>query len=295
MILAETTNNKFLLKNQFFLGTMAYGLSTNLSLLLEHPFETIKTQWQKRNQINSISKITSIIYQEKGLGGFYHGLTPNLLKTSIKNLFRWPSMIFLPNFYKKFIEKSTLYFDSLPKILTGITISNVEVLVLTPLERLKVYLMTEKSNLSTFFNKHKGNTITELFKGLGPNYWKTNVGWFTFIVSDHYFKKMWKTSFDRKRLNYLDLLGISGLVGLATTLTTMPFDFLKTQAQLENSGDKVSMKKKSTFKSLWEYCSKNKFRTLYTGWNMRFSQTIINSIFAVILLEKLEHDFKMLH
>ncbi len=260
----------------------------NLGLLLEHPFETIKTQWQKKNKVNSVVGITNLIYKERGIGGFYKGLAPNLLKTSCKNLFRWPAMIYLPDYFKSLIQTSPFYFDSLPKVLTGLVISNVEVFGFNPLERIKVALMTEKMSLSTFFSKHQGNLINELFKGLGPSFWKTNVSWMTFILSDHYLKRLWKEGFEKKILSGFDLLAIPGLVGLASTLTAMPFDFLKTQAQLETE----KIQQRSTMRALSDHFSKSGIKMLYTGWNLRFSQTMINSAIAVHLLEKFETDYK---
>ena len=200
-------------------------------------------------------------------------------------------MIYVPPFFKQYLDKSPLYFDSLPKILTGVTISNVEVKILRPLERLKIYLMTETANMSSFFKKHKGNLYRQLFKGLGPNYWRTNMGWFTFLITDHYCKKLWKDGFGRKELKTFDFLCISAIVGCASTLTILPFDFIKTQAQLEIN---VGLPTKRTLTMMSEYIKVGNTSVLYRGWQFRLSQFMISSIVAVTLLEKLEREFKEL-
>ena len=293
-MIVEVPKYKIKKKTKFFITTMLVGMSSNISLFLEHPFEAIKTQWQKRNSIKKLSEVTSLMYKETGIFGFYKGLAPNLIKASFRNLFRWPSMIYLPNYFKKYLEHKPFYFDSLPKVLTGFAIANLEVFILNPLERLKIFLMTEKSYASTFFKKHKGHLWKELNKGLGPSYWKTNMGWLSFILSNHYLKRFWKEYLGRKHLRMGDLLTISSLVGVACTLSTMPFDFLKTQAQMESDG-KDNQKRRGTLRLLFDHFANNNLRVLYTGWHLRFSQTIINSFVAVTLLEKLETDFKKLH
>jgi len=288
----EIPSFKIKKNHKFFMKTMFLGLSFNFGLFIEHPFDTIKTQWQKKFNFQKATEVSSHIYKETGIAGFYRGLTPNLLKSSCKNLFRLPAMIYLPDIYKKSVKDVPFYFDSLPKIMAGISFVNFEVYVLTPLERLKVFLMTENSSISGFFKKYKGDIRHQLFKGLGPTYWKSNVGLLTFILSNHYLKRFWKECLGRKGFSPADYLGISSLVGLTCTFTTMPFDFLKTQAQIETQ-DK-NEKPKGTIKSLLEHYQKSQLKMLYTGWNLRFSQTLINSTIGVILLETLENDYQSL-
>jgi len=278
---------------KFFMKSMMFGLYFNISVVLEHPFETLKTQWQKRYTLANITTTSTQIYKESGINGFYKGLVPNLIKSSIKNIFRLPAMIYLPGIFKKYLAKTGFYFDSLPKILAGISFSNFEVFLLTPLERLKVFLMTESVGMTGFYKKHKGNIIRQLYKGLGPTYWKTNTGILTFIISNHYIKRFWKEHLGRERLSSYDYLTIATIVGSLGAFTTMPFDFLKTQAQLERKDGNT--KQESTLKQLLRHFRQNNVKVLYTGWHLRFSHTIIGSLVGVILLEKFENDFRKLH
>lgn len=99
------------------LGAMRSGIC----LTLEHPLESIKVQWQSQFQIKGINNVVNYIYQEKGLTGFYRGFTPNLIRVIIKQLYRWPMMIYFPQFYNKNLSHSIIEkFEGLPKILSGI-------------------------------------------------------------------------------------------------------------------------------------------------------------------------------
>jgi len=291
----ESPNTNYgISRTSLFIRTILLGVTnSNLALLFEHPIETIKTQWQRKNQLKKFTDVGKFIYSESGLKGFYKGLTPNLLYRSIRNSFRWPTMIFLPNKFKSLTEELPFYIDSLPKILTAMTIAFSEVYILTPLERVKIFLMTETSNIFNFYALHKNSLKKELFRGIGPSLWKVNVAWFSFIISDHYLKLLWKDTFNRKVLSMYDLLIISFGVGLSCTIACMPFDFVKTQAQMEKKNKSIELK--GTLRPLYHYISNRQVGILYTGWKLRLSQFVINSIVSVSLLEKLENDYQKLH
>jgi hypothetical protein len=184
-------------------------------LFLEHPLESIKTQWQTKIDIKHKHEIVRHIFQEKGLIGFYRGFIPNLIRVSIKQLYRWPMMLYFPKFYKKYSPYNT---DGFAKVLTGLTIANIEIFIICPLDRLKIYFMTQdkvnKSVFTYFLYRHGENLSKELFAGLGPSFWRSNISWVSFLYLDHISKRTVKNYKQEEVLTFLDLLVISVFVGI---------------------------------------------------------------------------------
>jgi hypothetical protein len=69
----------------------------------------------------------------------------------------------------------------------------------------------------------------------------------------------------------------------------MPFDFVKTQMQKEDS-----INKQSTLSTLNFYYKNFGLRILYTGWQFKILQYVTQSLFTVTTLEILENKSKTL-
>ena len=64
---------------------------------IEHPLDSIKTQWQAKPHFRHELAIARDIYGRKGIAqGFYAGSIPNLTRCIMKNIYRYPLMIGLP-------------------------------------------------------------------------------------------------------------------------------------------------------------------------------------------------------
>jgi len=278
-------NTQFLVKSMFF------GLSFNVTKFVEHPVETISSQWRRLSTFNRRLLTRATFYKESILSAWKKGTSPTNQKNIVKNLLRLPAMIYLPNIFRDYVKKFPFYFDSLPKILAGIVFSNFEVYCLAPLERLKLKLIAEKSSFSTILRtrigSNRSNVTKNLFKGLGPTYWITLSGWQTFILLNHYLKIHWKENLGRKQLSTNDLFLISCIVGLASNIMTRPFYYIRNQQNIKPID-------KATLSLLANYWSKNGVRAIYSGWYLRFPQSLINITIGVILLEKFETDYKSL-
>ena len=117
-------------------------------------------------------------------------------------------------------------------------IAGFEVIIITPTERLKVWLMTKESsnkNIRYFFQNSN-----HLFRGLNLVFWKQNVSWVTFLGTDEVMKKFIrkkKNIKDTQMLSFWELLAVSVVVGLVNTSSVMPLDFLKTRIQKYGSED----------------------------------------------------------
>lgn len=261
-----------------------------LGLIVEHPFDMVKTR-QQAYPHHTFRRIVSDVSKNEGIRGFYSGFVPNSGRVIIKQLYRWPAMLLLPPYFAKTIPESwQKEYSSLPKVATGLTIATFESYVTTPLERLKVYLMTsEGSNKSIrkFLDITQEHRFTEFFRGSNAMFPRQLISWVTFLVSDEKLKNRERTLKNSEELSFASLMKVALLVGVINTLAIMPFDMVKTNLQksdhVANSG---------LFKTMRQIQSQYGFSAFYRGWQVKMAQYMINSAFSVTALDLLEAKFK---
>lgn len=102
-------------------------------------------------------EVAKMIYKESGILGFYRGYIPNTIRVVYKQLYRFPLMIYLPNLNQgKLSQTQTKNFKAyVGKTFAGLALGLIDVFLVNPLERIKVWLMTNhtKSKLKVFLAK----------------------------------------------------------------------------------------------------------------------------------------------
>mmetsp|Transcript_41285 Transcript_41285/g.47594 ORF Transcript_41285/g.47594 Transcript_41285/m.47594 type:complete len:166 (+) Transcript_41285:192-689(+) len=139
-----------------------------------------------------------MIKKEKGLKGLYSGFATNFSKHMFKSLYRYPLVSTLPRFYAKLFGSEYNNHVHSMKLLTSLTIAFVEAGLITPFERLQVFIMTSKysnKNYSDFYHMSKSKLRVELFKGFSPYFTKQVVAWTTFLQSDAFYKRQMRRIF----------------------------------------------------------------------------------------------------
>lgn len=125
--------------------------------------------------------------------GFYAGALPNMTRCLLKNSYRYPLMVGLPNFYKSKMPVSIQEHKSLLKFLTSVNIALVESIITCPVERLKVFFMTQavenRVTYRQFFQNNQANLFKELFRGFGPLFMRQSMAWIVFLQTDLLVKK----------------------------------------------------------------------------------------------------------
>ena len=180
--------------------------------------------------------LTWNLYKSSGISGFYSGSVPNMLRMASKQLYRWPLMMSLPPLYQRLLIPSGKTASPservLLKSLSGFTLACLEVLVLCPLERLKVWLMTKDqgTSLRTHF---RGDTslMGALYQGAGVLLVKQIVSWVSFLFLDEVGKAALRVQNGKDELSFWDLQLVSVWVALGCTALTYPIDLVKTRVQ----------------------------------------------------------------
>lgn len=255
-----------------------------IGLVIEHPFDSVKTRLQANSELSSVVHAMKDIWTNKGWKGFYAGYTANSIRAGLKQTYRWPLMFALPPFYKEAIP-----IPSSEKLLTGLTIANIEVFVISPLERIKVHVMTsnEKKGIRALFKANQHYRIADLYRGLRASYARQNVSWISFLMADDQCKKITRSFTKKKDLSYSNLLAIGVTVGIVNTAATLPFDYIKTLFQKQNP----LHHKEKVFKTLVQIIQNQGIKTVYTGWKPKIIQYILQSTLTVSLMDKFEQAF----
>eukprot|EP00347_Sterkiella_histriomuscorum_P019430 403341656 len=272
-----------------YLGSSLVGMARVLiGFPIEHPIDSIKTQWQAKPYMKNEMAIIKDIYQTKGIKGFYAGSLPNLTRVLIKNSYRYPLMVGLPRFYNENLPPAISQNKPLQKLLTGSSIALVESVITCPIERTKVYFMTtQQKGLSYkhfYQNVVKGDKIHELFRGFTPLFMRQSTAWIVFLQADLAVKSWIRKSMnipEKERIPTKYLMPASILVALANTTAVMPFDCVKTHME---KVDPTSTYLR-TFQKIYSQAGILGF---FTGIRLRFLLYLTNAIFIVNILEKLD-------
>lgn len=278
-----------------FLG-MARGIGGSP---FEHPFDFIKTRYQAQmNTMHAQNELTLIkkVYKSQGIRGFYAGFIANTLRVALKSFYRFPLILFFPNFYGSVLTEKYHCI-----VATGLSIASAEALIITPFARLKIFEMTRAhdgvhrrgGNWGGYRNfilqrGHGGDNLPrELFRGTSAVLVRQVISWSSFLLVDQ-----WSRAFMRAYLNLeehdaiptLYLLPTAVVVGIVNTTVTMPFDTVQTLMQKAGA----ATEKTSVLGVLKHVHSSKGASGLVAGWRPRLVQYAIHAFFTENLLQWLE-------
>lgn len=249
-----------------------------ISLVLEHPLEVIRTRWQLAARENLKSIIQGIL-AHKGVRGFYSGALPHLARLLIKQAYRYPLMLILPACYGALVGRGLF-----TSFLTGLTIALGEIFLITPLERLKVWLITshqQTQSLGSFFTLNKGAFIKELYRGLSAMAPRQVLTWVVFMVTHDWLVASAKMYVGTSVLPLTVLVAISLIEGGIHGALVLPFDCLKTHMQKYQA--KESLYIVDVALSIYKRYG---IRGFYAGW---WATLIKYSIHALLTTPALEY------
>jgi len=260
-------------------------------LALEHPLETIRVQLQANERV-AASKIVKSTFQRFGFKGFYAGFTPNMCRCTLKNMYRWPLMIYCPDLAKRMLSKKVVKkYDGIHKICGGFMIAMVDAVLLCPFDRLKVYLMTnfskDRSLRNIFMSPGK---LRSVFVGLDLQIYRQVLSWITFLFFEYRFRNLAKEMKGIEKNQLLDIPArflASSAVGVINCLIILPVDMLKTRYQMAGH-DLTLVRKRSISATAKQIYKEGGLRHFYAGWNVRILQYLVQSFAFGQLMDFLE-------
>ncbi|CAI2373254.1 unnamed protein product [Moneuplotes crassus] len=266
-----------------------------------HPFDVLKANWQTNPHLKNELAVGRMIKSTKGVAGFYSGILTNCTKQVCKSSYRYPLISGLPRFYSQLFGLDIEKHKYKLKMLTSLSVTSVEASVITPFERLQVFIMTSqntKSNYSDFLKEIKGNARKELFKGFSPYFARQIVAWTTLLLSDTFYKnkvrQFWDIPKDQMITGY-KLLLCTMSVTVTTIIIAMPFDNIKTYIQknskeMRPEGHKeVDKAKVGIRKAVSRIYNKGGLLGFFVGWRLKMCTYFITSSLAVTMIEWLDN------
>lgn len=241
---------------------VARGIGTEI---LVCPIELIKLRQQCSNKSESSYKVAKQIFQNEGIRSFYNGLTPQLLKTCVKQVWCWPMIIELPKFFKFYGLN-----DFEQQIATGISISTVDSFGTVHLEKVRVvYATSKKTSLPLI------DILKEGWKGFSTYWVKRSVNMVAFLTAQEYLRKNNREG--SEELKPYEMLKVGAEVALFVSCVGAPFDLANTLKQAKNLNPLHLLNRKDIVK-------------LYRGWPMNTLSLVIQNIASIFLFEKLRQN-----
>jgi hypothetical protein len=252
----------FTKKNWAWSSLLGVGRSLFVHSLI-YPLEVVKIRQQCSPVQEKSTRIAMAMLRQEGIGAFYKGLAPQLLKTSIKQIWCWPLITEMPTVLQRY------HIDHLgQQALTGLTIATIDAAISTPLERAKIVSAFKGTSKFCFNNPYSIG-----WRGFATHWSKLSVNWMAFLTAQKYLRNQ-ASGPSQQPLSFSQLTKIGIEVGLIVSLVSAPFDLANTLKQAQNL-------------TLSQLFSRSGFFKLYRGWPLNAVSLSIHNIASVTLIEKL--------
>lgn len=269
-----------------------------------HPFDAVKTKLQAQGTsphqpgyFTARGQIKAIL-RDEGLRGFYRGGMANLARMMAKNAYRTPARPALKSTFTRMVPDSSTTRGKLAvNSLTGLSLATMDAVLLTPLERMKVWLMTVPRggpSLSVQFRAWvaSGALFGQLSRGMAPNIMRASSSWGCYLTVEE--------SVDDAVKRSLYFAGQHWLMGeiarsLATGIfgggfhvaATMPFDNCKTQFQKHGSRE-VRARGATARVLLRIYRERGLLAGVYAGWTVRLPHYVVVGAVQAQLIPRID-------
>lgn len=264
-----------------------------------HPFDLLKTRMQADPHISSAVLLTKKIFQETGIRGFYVAGIPNLTRSIIKETYRSPLRGFLASLYDEALPNAN---KGSKATITSLSMAVTDTFLITPLERIKVWLMTKYSHnksFNDFFSQRKSDISwgQHLFKGASISMVRSSISWSTFLVPETMIRDAVVRHSPRvldknnPQLPFAEKLLIGSLGGVINGLCTLPFDTVKTNVQKEGYLEKAGLKEMMKIgKDL--VAEHGIIKGLYPAFSVRLLHYSIVGIITSDVIQKVDQVWK---
>ena len=259
---------------------------------LEQPMDAIKTTWQVNRGLPSVISVVKNIYGRDGFLGFFKGGLPNAIRLTSKQVYRFPPLLLIPEWYRQHAPKKIRNNRFFEAGVTGIALAQLETIIVTPTERLKVWRMTNTdpryNRLLDFAVQQKGQVMAGLYQGWRPTFYKVSASWLSFLLANSACKQLIYSTAEPNGTPSSALFFVASFpVAAVNTLAVMPFDVAKSVIQRAGAQNT-----KHTFQLMKELIRKEGLATVFTGWKIKFAHSLMQALITVPLLEGVERRWE---
>ncbi len=238
------------------------GISRGLFVhSLIYPLDVVKIRAQ--NSSEKSHKIAAKLFKEEGIRGFYRGLSPQLVKTSIKQAWVWPIITTMPQTLDRYEIG-----DFQKQAMTGMSIAIIDASVTTPLERAKILSAASSTKKYSVFDMYK-----EGWRGYSTHLSKLSVNWVVFLTAQKHLRDQ-QSAQSKEKLSLPQLAKIGVQVAFIVSLAAAPFDVANTLKQTQNIG-------------LLQLLSQRNFSRFYRGFPLNFLGLTIHNIASIVLIDRI--------
>lgn len=232
-----------------------YGTFRGIAVhILTNPLNVVRKLQQSSTQGSSY-QISATLYKDGGVRAFFTGLSTQLIRTSLKQVWVWPVMIQAPAMVP--IDNPIA-----KQAAIGFVIAGVDATITTPLERANVLLITKK--------KWRWK---DAYKGYWTNFLKLSICWASFLAGQKFFRD--RNIQPGEKANAYQLLNIGLKTTLFISVISAPFDVANTQ-KIANNVNFITL------------IRQNKMRTLFRGYPLHFLALLVQSVASIALIDQLE-------
>lgn len=243
--------------------TSFWGTARGASVeVLIYPLEVIKIRQQCSQNAETSIQIARRVFQKEGARAFYKGLSPQLVKTCLKQIWCWPMITGIPSYLQSYGIEGTHQ-----QILTGLSIATVDATITIPLERAKILSALTKKRAFSLASVYKDG-----WQGFAAYWAKRSINMITFLTVQKHLRDQARTQ-PEQVLSSFQLAKIGTQVAVIVSLVSAPFDVTNTLKQAQKLSPSQFWSRHGILKS-------------YRGWPLNALSLIIHNIASVIVLEK---------
>ncbi|KAJ2159372.1 hypothetical protein GGF46_003075 [Coemansia sp. RSA 552] len=272
----------------FFFG----GFAACAANFFTHPLDLLKVRLQTMKGTNGLGGVVRAVYSERGVLGFYNGISAAVLRQLTYSMARFAT-------YEELKKQLSNSDGSLPfyrMALAGVTAGAVGGICGTPADIVLVRLQNDGSlpaeKRRNYKNAFDGllriareDGAGGLFKGAVPNVSRAMLMTGAQLCSYDAFKQLLLS------LSFSEGLPLhfsaSFLAGFVATTITSPFDVVKTR--IMNAGPKSPYK--SLPQAMYLIVKEEGPRALYKGWTPSFVRMAPQTILTFIFLEQFRNAY----
>ena len=237
-----------MVEHALFVPICISGVSVACATATTNPIDVVKVRMQAlnttnaKNANNNMLQTFRLVFRERGVGGFYVGLTPSLLRATTYGGLR---LGLYDPIRRNLVSSSQFgWMDEnrvTTKLLAGGCSGALAAFTLNPTELVKTRRMKGDS-WQTIKTQVAKDGVSSLWRGSSMAASRAALLTASQVAAYGEVKRLWIQMVPNAKDDWMAHVGASAAAGLITTATTNPVDVVKTRMFISGEGKKLSAK-----------------------------------------------------